>query len=409
VLAASQRRFLMQELQRLSPGMAFATLAAEELAAHACENPAALTRDAKLGPGPVPGTWQWAIGDRRVVALIQPDKLRTRLEASLAAGELPEGAAVALLPPGADHDAALVLLAAGPGLPGWRLALSLKDQRFFETTTAHRTNFYLWTGILVLAAMGVLTLLAVRLLRRQVTLARLKNDLAATVSHELKTPLASMRVLVDTLLAGDRFDPRKTREYLQLIAEENERLGRLIQNFLTFSRMERHKHTFHFTPMPVLPIVEAAVKSVRGRFDAPGCQLEVRIEGDLPEVTADPDALVTALINLLENSHKYSEEIKHVVLRLSAVDGKVLISVKDNGIGIAPRERKRIFHPFYQVDQRLSRKGSGCGLGLSIVQFIVTAHHGSVSVESQPGCGSTFTLSLPAARELPTLQSKAIA
>jgi signal transduction histidine kinase len=97
------------------------------------------------------------------------------------------------------------------------------------------------------------------------------------------------------------------------------------------------------------------------------------------------------------------------LLRVGAEGGKVIISVKDNGIGIAPRERKRIFQPFYQVDQRLSRKGSGCGLGLSIVQFIATAHHGSVSVESQPGCGSTFTLSLPAAPEAPTLPTKAIA
>jgi signal transduction histidine kinase len=409
VLAASQRRFLMQALQALCADIAFPTLAAEELTARACENPVALTAHSTLGPGPLPGTWQFAMSDHRAVVLIQSDKLRARLQKVVAAGELPEGAEVALLPPGMDHETAFVLLAAGPALPGWRLALSLKDQSLFEATTTHRTNLYLWTGILVMAAMGVLTLLAVRLLRRQVNLARLKNDLAATVSHELKTPLASMRVLVDTLLESDSFDPQKTREYLQLIGQENERLGRLIQNFLTFSRMERRKHTFHFTPSPVLPIVEAAVESVRGRFDAPGCQLEVRSEGHLPQVMADPGALVTALVNLLENSYKYSEEIKHVLLRIGAKNGNVIISVKDNGIGIAPRERKRIFQAFYQVDQRLSRTGSGCGLGLSIVQFIAAAHHGSVSVESQPGCGSTFIISLPAVPEVPAFPAKAIA
>ena len=133
--------------------------------------------------------------------------------------------------------------------------------------------------------MGILTLLAVRLLRRQAALARLKNDLAATVSHELKTPLSSMRVLVDTLLDSEKLDDSTVREYLQLIARENERLSRLIQNFLTFSRMERNKYTFHFVPLPARQIVDAAVEAVRERFAAPGCHFEVQVEGDLPEIT----------------------------------------------------------------------------------------------------------------------------
>ena len=106
--------------------------------------------------------------------------------------------------------------------------------------------------------------------------------------------------------------------------------------------------------------------------------------------------MATALINLLENAFKYSEEIKRIVLRVRTENGSVIFSVTDNGIGVAARERRRIFQPFYQVDQCLSRKSSGCGLGLSIVQSIIQAHHGSVSVESQPGCGSTFTISVPA-------------
>ncbi len=218
-----------------------------------------------------------------------------------------------------------------------------------------------------------------------------------------------MRVLVDTLLDSEQFDEQKTREYLQLIAQENERLGRLIQNFLTFSRMERKKYTFHFSLLPARQIVDAAVESVRGRFDAPGCRLDVQIEDDLPPVMADPDALAAAMINLLDNAHKYSEEIKHIVLRARAENGSVIFSVADNGIGIAPRERRRIFQPFYQVNQRLSREGSGCGLGLSIVQFIATSHRGSVSVESQPGCGSTFTLSLPVGSGATSIRKEAIA
>ena len=410
VLAAPQRRFLMRELQALSPeGIAFPTLAAEDLAAEVSENSPHPARGPALQRGVLPGLWQFTTPNQRVLALIRLDKLLASTKAVLASDHLLENVRVTLAPPDVDTPDAFVTLPAGEPMPGWRLALAFVDRESFDATTSRQTAVYLWTAVLVVAGMGLLTLIAVRLVRRQMSLARLKNDLAATVSHELKTPLSSMRVLVETLLDSEHLEERKTREYLQLIAQENERLGRLIQNFLTFSRMERGKHQFHFSLLPARQIAEAAAESVRGRFDAPGCRLEVRIEDSLPPILADADALAAALINLLENAYKYSEEIKHVVLHVHAESGAVKFSVKDNGIGIAPRERRRIFQPFHQVDQRLSRKGSGCGLGLSIVQFITTAHQGNVSVESQPGCGSTFTLSVPAASGATSPRKEAIA
>jgi signal transduction histidine kinase len=218
-----------------------------------------------------------------------------------------------------------------------------------------------------------------------------------------------MRVLVDTLLDWDRFDEAKAREYLQLIAQENERLGRLIQNFLAFSRMERNKYAFHFSPGPARQVIDGALAAMRGRLETPACRLDLQVEDNLPLIRMDLDALTTALINLLENAHKYSNEIKHIVVGARTEKGRVLFSVTDNGIGITPRERKKIFQPFYQADQPLSRKGSGCGLGLSIVQFITAAHHGSVSVESHPGGGSTFTLSLPSAAGTEPARQEALA
>jgi signal transduction histidine kinase len=173
--------------------------------------------------------------------------------------------------------------------------------------------------------------------------------------------------------------------------------------------MERKKYTFHFAPVASRQVLDATVEAVRERFNAAGCRFEVQSESDLPHILADPDALSTALINLLDNAHKYSEEIKHIILRARAENGNVSFSVLDNGIGIAPHEAKRIFHPFHQVDRRLSRKGSGCGLGLSIVQFIVSAHDGSVSVESELGRGSAFTITIPAASVDVTARKKAIA
>lgn len=381
-LAAPQRRFLMKQLQRIS-GAEFPTLAAEELAAAFCDR------------APVAGTWPLTTPNRRVTAILAEEKLLSHVVA-IARDSGIDGE-ITLLPPGKESPADLVSIDLGDPLPGWRMALLPGDSVRIDAMIRHRTAIYVCQGVLLVTIVGVLTFLAVRVVQRQTALARLKNDLAATVSHELKTPLASMRVLVDTLLNSDKLDEQTTREYLQLIAQENQRLSRLIQNFLTFSRMERKRHTFLLSPLPASEIIDAAVDAVRGRFQAPGCSFEAQVDPDLPIVMCDRDALAAALINLLDNAWKYSGDIKHIVLRARSESGKVIFSVQDNGIGIARSDSKRIFQSFYQIDQRLSRAESGCGLGLSIVQFITTAHDGDVSVESEPGRGSTFTICLPAA------------
>jgi signal transduction histidine kinase len=271
----------------------------------------------------------------------------------------------------------------------------MDGQRLFDTVAEQRIASYVWIGILVFATVIVLAALALRLVRRQMALTQLRNDLVANVTHELKTPLSSMRLLVETLLNSQPLHEQTAREYLELIAQENLRLSRLIDNFLTFSRMERNKYAFGFKEVPAADIADGAITAVRERFNVPGCQFKTQLAPDLPAVVADADAMVTAVVNLLDNAYKYSGEEKQITLSAHAENGNVCFAVKDNGIGLSPRDTKRVFKRFFQVDQRLSRTGGGCGLGLSIVKFIVTAHHGSVRVESQPGRGSTFVISLP--------------
>jgi signal transduction histidine kinase len=165
--------------------------------------------------------------------------------------------------------------------------------------------------------------------------------------------------------------------------------------------MERRKQVFEFMPMDIAPAVRAAVEAVRERFAAPGAHLEVDLPADLPRVRADREAVTTVLVNLLDNAWKYSGEQKIVKVRAYAQGGSVCLEVSDNGIGIPRRAQRRIFERFYQVDRRLSRRGGGCGLGLSIVKFIALAHGGTVAVRSDPGRGSTLTVRLPAlAQEL---------
>jgi signal transduction histidine kinase len=397
-MSAPQRRFLMRQTQRLFPDRAvFSTLAAEDLAARYVEAGVAQPAKPVLSATSLPEVWQFGSENGRATQLHQFKNLAARLRKVIESQALPDGVRVDFLAPDKAREGSLLTLAASRNMPGWQLALDLKDRTMFDTATRERIMRDVWIGILVVAAVGVLAIAALRLMRRQTALTQLKNDLVANVTHELKTPLSSMRLLVDTLLNSEKLHEQTAREYLQLIAKENERLSRLIDNFLTFSRIERNKYAFEFKEVPAAQIAESAAASVRERFNTPGCQFEIRLAPDLPTVVADADAMVTALLNLLENAHKYSGEDKRIELSAGVRNGCVFFAVKDNGIGLSPRDMKLIFKRFYQVDQRLSRTGGGCGLGLSIVSFIATAHQGVVDVQSQPGCGSVFTLALPSA------------
>ncbi|MGB8167493.1 MAG: ATP-binding protein [Chthoniobacteraceae bacterium] len=397
-LPAAQRRFLMRELQRLAPGVELPTLAAEELAASFLELHPQPELPDSLRTTELPNVWSVASPGKRALALYSTTALRTALDEIMREPPLPAEVRIAVIAPGEDAitDATLVTTSLAPQFPGWRLALTLDDRQFFDSTANRRVENYLWIGCAVIASMTLLATFLARSFGRQVQLARLKNDLVATVSHELKTPLTAMRALVETLLETEKLDEKTTREYLQLLATENARLSRLIENFLTFSRLERNKFHFHFASVPPAQIVANSVAAFGERAHQSGCTFETKIADPLPALRADADALTTALLNLLDNAWKYSGDEKHVTLRAEQHNGSVRFAVEDNGLGLSPHERARVFERFYQTDQRLARTAGGCGLGLSIVRSIVEAHRGSVSVASEPGRGSTFTIEIPA-------------
>jgi signal transduction histidine kinase len=396
-MPSAQRRFLMHQLQRLEPGMEFPTLDAEDLAARYLDVHPSPPLPMTFQATDLPELWVCASPGRHVLALFSKATLRAKLGVLVSEPELSAGVRVTVVPPGEDAlmDNALVTSSLASLLPGWRLALALDNRAFFDTAADRKITAYLWTGSAVIAAMTVLGLCIARGLGRQVQLARLKNDLVATVSHELKTPLTAMRALVDTLLDAEKFDETTTREYIQLLARENARLSRLIDNFLTFSRLERNKFNFKFEPIRPQQIADDAIAAIGERRHRPACHFESHIQPDLPLLIADHDALTTALINLLDNAWKYTGDEKRITLRTEAQNGSVRFVVEDNGIGIPKRESHRIFQRFYQVDRRLTRNAEGCGLGLSIVQSIVAAHHGSITVASEIGKGSTFTIEIP--------------
>jgi signal transduction histidine kinase len=348
--------------------------------------------------------WAFPSADGMTVLLYRTDTIASMMHDMLHEVQ-PSGILFNTFAPGQPAD--MEAIAAGAALPGWQLSFfePLDKLPVDDSGARRQTMAYVAVAASGLFATVLIAAITGSAFRRQLRLARLKTDLVAAVSHELRTPLASMRVLVDGLLADSQLDERKTREYLHLLASENARLTRLIENFLTFSRLERGRERFAFSAVSPLAVVDAALAAIRERVPET-CELTLEIAPDLPPIRADEGAAVTALINLLDNALKYTPDDKRVVVRAARTANGVAFDVQDNGIGIPPREHRRIFKRFYRVDQRLASATSGVGLGLSIVDLIARAHGGSVSVRSAEGAGSTFTLHLPYAAEFKGLKGR---
>ncbi len=231
--------------------------------------------------------------------------------------------------------------------------------------------------------------------RRELHLARLKSDFVANVSHELKTPLALIRLFAETLELGRVPSEEKAQQYYRVINKESHRLTQLINNILDFSRIEAGRKEYRFAPTDVARVVREVIESYRFQIEQQGFALRVEVEEDLPNVPADEEALGQAIINLVNNAIKYSRESKTIDIEVRREGSKVLVSVKDSGIGIPRGEQKKIFEKFYRGEDSLVHETKGSGLGLALVRHIMEAHGGAVEVESTPGKGSTFTLGLP--------------
>lgn len=397
VMPTTQRRFLVEQLRSSWPDCPrFPVLEAEETASSFEKTTPHPLAAGRVQPTRMPDLWAYQTPDGSLIALFRQDHLLQSMNVAIAELQPVRGIRYSVFPPGFS-SAAFLTTGIGEAFPSWQIALNLEGTPPFQSASKQRIATYVWTGILMTAGIAILFLFMAGYLLRQVRLTRLKNDLIATVSHELKTPLASMRLLVDTLRNGHYQDAQLVQEYLQMIAKENARLSRLIEEFLTFSRMERRKTKFDRSVLATHEILKSALEAVGDRLQAPGCRLDLELAPEMPSIVGDRDALITVLVNLLDNAIKYTGDTKEIRLRGFTSDGNVCFEVQDNGIGFPRTAAKKIFDRFYQADHTLSRSAGGCGLGLSIVQFIVTAHNGNITAKSQPGKGSTFTVQLPAA------------
>jgi signal transduction histidine kinase len=228
---------------------------------------------------------------------------------------------------------------------------------------------------------------------------RMKDDFLSTVSHELRTPLTSIKGFVSTLLTDidGFFDAEQRREFYEIMDTECDRLTRLIDDLLNISRIEQGRAMqINWEPVDLVSIARKIVTTQLAI--ARNHELVVDFPDNFPEITGDPDKLGQVLTNLVDNAIKYSPKGGKVLIAgavLSIGPGKVSISISDEGIGVSPEHLPRLFDRFYRVDNRDNREIGGTGIGLALVKALVEAHHGTVDVESEPGQGSTFTVTLP--------------
>ncbi len=291
-------------------------------------------------------------------------------------------------------------------LPLWEAAAYLTDP-LLVSSRAGRVTRILWVLIsLLFVSILIGGTLVLRTVRAEVVLSRQKTTFVANVSHELKTPLTSIRMFAEMLLEGRQRSENKKQEYLSLMVSESERLTRLINNVLDFSRMEQGRKHYSMERLDLAALCSELLESQRPRYEQSGFQLELRAQP--PEnrvaaqvwVQADPEALKQSVLNLLSNAEKYAGIGKVIEVEIHKAESWVCIDVMDRGKGVPPSQAKRIFEEFYRGDDSLAAKVRGSGLGLSITRRILRDHGGDVLYLPREGGGSIFRIQLPAANGL---------
>jgi two-component system phosphate regulon sensor histidine kinase PhoR len=285
-------------------------------------------------------------------------------------------------------------------LYNWRLQVGLTtaDQLDLEVERQRRLEILMVGFAALVAIAGVAIVVSASVKERR--LAALKSDFVANVSHELKTPLALVRMFGEMLLSGRVPSDDKRRQYLQIIVGESERLTALIENVLDFAKVERGKAAYEFAPGQVGEVVARAVEIYRYRAEREGMEVSLQIEDGLPVSSIDARALELAVINLLDNAFKYAKEGGRVDIEveIERAGKMVRVCVSDRGPGISPEDRERIFERFVRGRNAGESRVRGSGIGLALVKHIAESHGGAIRVVSpitEDARGSAFELSIP--------------
>ncbi len=260
---------------------------------------------------------------------------------------------------------------------------------------ARTTLFYGFT--LLILSSGIYLLISN--IYNKIKIRQMKEDFISSVSHELKTPLAAIKMFTETLNMGRVKSEKQIKEYYATIIRETDRLTRFINKILDFQKIEKGKKIYSFENVSIKNLLASAIDIYKDQVQDEGLVVEEECPSDLPEIEVDEDAMLQVLLNLLTNAYKYSKVEKYIKVKARAEGNFIFISVIDRGMGISKDRITKIFDKFYRVDRDSAKDIKGSGIGLAFVKSVVEAHNGEIAVESQLNKGSTFTISLPIKRE----------
>jgi len=277
----------------------------------------------------------------------------------------------------------------------WKLFVSHLDMINVEMTAQREILIY---GILLVVIIGLMifgAFLIVRDIYRESETTRLKTEFVHNISHELKTPLTLIRLYGETLKLKKKLSKEEKEESYEIITKESERLSHLIDNVLDFSRIEMGRKEFILKKGNLSNVMSNTLETFRYHLDKKGFLVKTDISSGIPDSEFDEDAISSVLINLLSNAMKFSTKIKEVSVKLSCDEENIVLQVSDKGIGMTQKELLKIFDRFYRADNKTVARTRGSGLGLTVVKHVIDAHHGKITVSSEPGKGSVFNVFLP--------------
>jgi signal transduction histidine kinase len=278
--------------------------------------------------------------------------------------------------------------------PPWKIELFQAPAKDLEILDLRR-NFYFWTILTLIVVLAFGAFLIVRTIGHEMEILKIKSDFVSSVSHEFKTPLTSIKALMERLVDGKVRDAGKMDQYFSIIAQDTDKLTRLVNNLLDFSKIEEGKKEYDFSDTDIVRIATEQVQGFNNEQVLAGRDIRLEITGEIPALRADADALSRALTNLLGNAVKFTPPGKTIRVGLTSDGENVVLEVEDEGMGIHPDEVGKVFEKFFQGRNALDQSIKGTGLGLTLVKHIVEAHGGKILVESRFGLGSKFSMVFP--------------
>jgi signal transduction histidine kinase len=376
-VAAEPLRRLAVTMQHVEQVVALS----KDLQAH----PERLQRASRAAPGDLP--WMGYGDEPWLVTLVSP--------ASFAAPVVMAVSSRRSVPAGVTLRAAPATAAVPIGDGFINLYVQWPDGHFGDQTARPGTAVYVALLCVVLGAVLLSGYFLLRDVHRESDTALMRSSFVASVSHELKTPLTSIRAHAETLLLGRAGNAVTTAEYLRTILSESERLERLVQSVLEFSRIEQGRKTYRMQATRLEDVARAAARTMEYPLAQLSFTLTIASDGTAPTFSGDPEALTQAILNLLSNAMKYSGGARHIEMRIGTRDKEAFVDVVDHGIGIPKDDQSRIFERFHRVQSAETEGIAGAGLGLALALHAVEAHRGRIAVVSDVGCGSTFSVCIP--------------